>query len=179
MGGKKNTKGGKGHKKGKREIDTKQRELEFKDEGQDYAQVSKMLGDGRVQAQCFDDGAERICHIRGKFRKRVWIAVGDIILLGLRDFQDDKADIIMKYTPDEARCLKAYGEIPESVVIGSGVADGAIDAENEGGDLAFGSDNEQNAEPKEPEEPNKEPEEPNKEPNKEPGEDWSTQLAEL
>ena len=44
---------------------------------------------------------------------KVWIGVGDIVLIGLRDFQDDKADIIMKYTPDEARQLKAYGEIPE------------------------------------------------------------------
>ena len=36
------------------------------------------------------------------------------MLIGLRDFQDDKADIIMKYTPDEAQQLKAYGEIPEN-----------------------------------------------------------------
>ena len=50
-------------------------------------------------------------------RKKVWIGVGDIVLIGLRDFQDDKADIIMKYTTDEARQLKAYGEIPENVTI--------------------------------------------------------------
>lgn len=48
------------------------------------------------------------------FDSKVWIGVGDIVLIGLRDFQDDKADIIMKYTPDEARQLKAYGEIPEN-----------------------------------------------------------------
>ena len=43
-----------------------------------------------------------------------WIGVGDIVLIGLRDFQDDKADVIMKYTADEARQLKAYGEIPDN-----------------------------------------------------------------
>ena len=48
------------------------------------------------------------------FDSKVWIGVGDIVLIGLRDFQDDKADIIMKYTPDEAQQLKAYGEIPEN-----------------------------------------------------------------
>lgn len=42
---------------------------------------------------------------------------GDIILVGLRDFQDSKADVILKYTPDEARNLKTYGEFPESVRI--------------------------------------------------------------
>lgn len=44
---------------------------------------------------------------------QVWINQGDIILLGLRDFQDTKADVILKYNPDEARNLKAYGELPE------------------------------------------------------------------
>lgn len=34
---------------------------------------------------------------------QVWINQGDIVLLSLRDFQDDKADVIVKYTSDEAR----------------------------------------------------------------------------
>lgn len=37
--------------------------------------------------------------------------------MGLRDYQDTKADVIFKYTPDEARNLKTYGEFPESVRI--------------------------------------------------------------
>ena len=45
---------------------------------------------------------------------QVWINAGDIILLGLRDYQDTKADVILRYNPDEARSLKAYGELPES-----------------------------------------------------------------
>lgn len=46
--------------------------------------------------------------------RQVWINGGDIILLGLRDYQDTKADVILKYTADEARNLKAYGELPDS-----------------------------------------------------------------
>lgn len=80
-----------------------------------------MLGNGRLEALCFD-GEKRLAHIRGKMRKKVsvdlpeglsavlmtllrqvWINQGDIILLSLRDFQDDKADVIVKYTADEAR----------------------------------------------------------------------------
>ncbi|ESN98274.1 hypothetical protein HELRODRAFT_84675, partial [Helobdella robusta] len=82
----------------------------------EYAQVTKMLGNGRLEATCFD-GSKRLCHIRGKLRKKVWINGGDIILVGLRDYQDNKADVILKYTPDEARNLKAYGELPESAKI--------------------------------------------------------------
>jgi hypothetical protein len=33
----------------------------------------------------------------------------------LRDFQDEKADVILKYTADEARQLKNKGQIPENV----------------------------------------------------------------
>jgi len=103
-------KGGKNRRRGKNESEVK-RELVFKQPGQEYAQVVRMLGNGRLEAFCFD-GKNRLCHIRGKMRKRVWVNQGDIILLGLRDFQNDKADVILKYNEDEARRLKKMGELP-------------------------------------------------------------------
>jgi len=109
-------KGGKNRRRGKNENDNEKRELTFKEDGQEYAQVIKMLGNGRLEAQCFD-GARRLAHIRGKLRKKVWINQGDIILLSLRDYQDEKGDVILKYTADEARSLKAYGELPENAKI--------------------------------------------------------------
>merc|ERR1712032_967784 len=99
--------------RGRDEGDDK-RELVFKEDGQEYAQVIRMLGNGRLEAQCID-GIKRLCHIRGKMRKKVWVNTGDIILLGLRDFQDEKADVILKYMADEARSLKAYGELPDNI----------------------------------------------------------------
>ncbi|KAH9381252.1 hypothetical protein HPB48_014437 [Haemaphysalis longicornis] len=109
-------KGGKNRRRGKNENETEKRELVFKEDGQEYAQVIKMLGNGRLEAMCFD-GMKRLCHIRGKLRKKVWINQGDIILVGLRDYQDAKADVILKYNPDEARNLKSYGELPEHAKI--------------------------------------------------------------
>ena len=35
----------------------------------------------------------------------------------LKIFQDAKADVIQKYSADEARNLKSYGEFPESIKI--------------------------------------------------------------
>lgn len=58
-------------------------------------------------------------------------------MIGLRDYQDAKADVILKYTPDEARNLKTYGEFPETVGINDNVAfvvDGLDD------DIEFGDD---------------------------------------
>jgi len=109
-------KGGKNRRRGKNENFGDKRELVFKEDGQEYAQVAKMLGNGRLEAMCFD-GVKRLCHIRGKLRKKVWINQSDIILVGLRDYQDAKADVILKYSADEARNLKSYGEFPESIKI--------------------------------------------------------------
>ncbi|KAM3725878.1 Eukaryotic translation initiation factor 1A [Dirofilaria immitis] len=112
-------KGGKNRRRGKNENDIMKRELIYKEPGQEYAQVIKMLGNGRLNANCFD-GKPRLCHIRGKLRKKVWINTGDIILIGLRDYQDDKADVILKYNPDEARNLKACGQLPENAKLNEG-----------------------------------------------------------
>ena len=102
-----------------------------------------MLGNGRLEAMCIDS-TKRLCHIRGKMRKKVWVNTvstelallsssliiwssfclwsqqllqeprispcchlnglcpdvqGDIILVGLRDYQDEKADVILKCDP--------------------------------------------------------------------------------
>jgi len=109
-------KGGKNRRRGKNEADNEKRELTFKEDGQEYAQVVKMLGNGRLEAQCMD-GVKRLANIRGKLRKKVWINQGDIILLSLRDYQDNKGDVILKYTVEEARSLKSYGELPENAKI--------------------------------------------------------------
>jgi translation initiation factor 1A len=90
-----------------------------------------MLGNGRLEAHCMD-GVKRLCHIRGKMRKKVWVNAGDVVLVGLREYQDEKADVILKYAADEARSLKAYGELPESVRVND--ADAAADEEGGAGE---------------------------------------------
>ncbi|KAJ7960305.1 Eukaryotic translation initiation factor 1A [Quillaja saponaria] len=112
-------KGGKNKKKGKNEADNDKRELVFKEIGQEYGQVLRMLGNGRCEVMCID-GTTRLCHIRGKMHKKVWIAAGDIILVSLRDYQDEKADVILRFMPDEARRLKAYGELPGTIRVNDG-----------------------------------------------------------
>ena len=111
----KKSKGGKNKRRGKNESLSK-RELIFKEDGQEYAQVLRMLGNGRLEAYCFD-GHKRQCHIRGQMKRRVWINNDDIILIGLRDYQDEKGDVILKYTADEVRALKEYQEIPDSIKV--------------------------------------------------------------
>jgi len=120
--------GGKNKRRGKNTTNDDKNELILKEEGQEYAFVSKMLGNGRLSASCMD-GKDRLCHIRGKMRKKQWVNQGDVILIGLRDFQDEKADVIHKYSSEEARKLRANGALPESMVEGGGK--GNLEVEND------------------------------------------------
>ena len=107
--------------------------------GQEYAQVIKMLGNGRCECFCFD-GVTRLGHIRGKMRKKVWITAGDIVLVGKRDFQDEKVDIIHKYSADEARNLKQYGELPETARINETAVDMAMAGDGDDDDIGIDFD---------------------------------------
>uniref|UniRef100_A0A1I8C001 Eukaryotic translation initiation factor 4C n=1 Tax=Meloidogyne hapla TaxID=6305 RepID=A0A1I8C001_MELHA len=75
-----------------------------------------MLGDGRLLAFCFD-GKHRLCRICGRLRKLMWVYTGDIVLIGLRNYQDNVGDVIIKYTPDEVRALRESGQLREVVKV--------------------------------------------------------------
>ena len=50
-------------------------------------------------------------------KKKQWIKAGDIILVSLREFEQNKCDVIYLYTLKEGRKLKSLGELPENVKI--------------------------------------------------------------
>jgi len=66
----------------------------------------KLLGFDRVLVKC-QDGHERLCRIRGKMKRRVWIRQGDIVVVSPWDFQSDKrGDLIWRYTKAQAELLR-------------------------------------------------------------------------
>jgi translation initiation factor 1A len=71
--------------------------------------ATKLLGFDRVMVKC-QDGHERLCRIRGKMKRRVWIREGDIVLVSPWDFQTDtRGDIIWRYTRGQADWLRKNG----------------------------------------------------------------------
>ncbi|MBX5321104.1 MAG: translation initiation factor eIF-1A [Candidatus Bathyarchaeota archaeon] len=69
----------------------------------------KLLGFDRVLVKC-QDGNERLCRIRGKMKRRVWIREGDVVLVSPWDFQSDKrGDVIWRYTHAQAELLRKKG----------------------------------------------------------------------
>ncbi len=82
-------------------------------EGQILGVAKKIMGGGNVLVACAD-GKERICRIPGKLRKRVWIRVGDAVLVELWGFQNDKrGDIVGRYTRAQKQWLIDNGYLPE------------------------------------------------------------------
>lgn len=75
--------------------------------GSMYAIITKKLGTS-FEVSC-SNGKTEYALIRGKFRKKVWMNIGDIILINKAEL--DKYHIIHKYTPDQAKQLKAKKEI--------------------------------------------------------------------
>jgi translation initiation factor 1A len=66
----------------------------------------KMLGADRIMVKC-QDGNERLCRIRGKLKKRVWIREGDIVLVSPWDFQKEtRGDIFWRYRKNQSDWLR-------------------------------------------------------------------------
>lgn len=71
--------------------------------------ATKLLGFDRIMVKC-QDGKERLCRIRGKMKRRVWIRVGDVVLVSPWDFQSDvRGDLIWRYTRGQAEMLRRKG----------------------------------------------------------------------
>ena len=69
----------------------------------------KILGGERIMVKC-QDGKERLCRIRGKLKRRVWIREGDIVLVSPWDFQSDKrGDIFWRYRRNQSEWLRNKG----------------------------------------------------------------------
>ncbi len=69
----------------------------------------RLLGYDRVMVKC-QDGATRLCRIRGKMKRKVWIRLNDVVLVSPWDFQSDtRGDIIFRYKNNQADWLKSRG----------------------------------------------------------------------
>ena len=78
--------------------------------------VEQMVGGDKLKVKC-DDGNERLCRIPGKFRKRVWINPGDLVLLEPWKVQSNiRADVVFRYTSTQANWLKRKGYV-KSILI--------------------------------------------------------------
>jgi translation initiation factor 1A len=143
-----NLRGGKAYKKGKKNPEKKNVKFEPKGEDQDYARITKLLGNRRLLCFC-NDGKERIGKIRGALCKgpqKEIIRVGDIVLISYREFlegddSDDAGentlglkvcDIISKYDRLDHRQIKTEKGIHRNLLSEEGEIDGLFEGEGDG-----------------------------------------------
>jgi translation initiation factor 1A len=68
----------------------------------------RLLGFDRILVRC-QDGKERLCRVRGKLKRRVWIREGDVVLVSPWDFQPDKrGDIFWRYRKNQTEWLRSH-----------------------------------------------------------------------
>ena len=107
----KNKIGGSKHKKAKNYIESSS--IRYKENHENYGKVIRILGNCRFTVLC-DDGLERLSIMRGKFKKRKFINLNDIVLLEIWDFQDDKSSIVHVYNEDNIRKLRKTNNFPKT-----------------------------------------------------------------
>lgn len=108
-------------KANKKNIPQQQRFLVLKTDDTEYGIVTKKLGSGRFSIRLNMQNREVIGRLCGKFRKGSqkttnWVDIGTVVLVGLRDFQENIVDIIHVYEVSEIRQLKKSGDFVEETL---------------------------------------------------------------
>jgi len=70
-----------------------------------FGMAELMMGANHIRVKCFD-GVTRLGRIKGKIKKKIWIREGDVLIVVPWSFQDDKADIIYRYTQPQVEWLR-------------------------------------------------------------------------
>jgi translation initiation factor 1A len=70
-----------------------------------FGNAELMLGANHIRIRCFD-GVTRTGRIKGKIKKKVWIREGDVLVVVPWSFQDEKCDIIYRYTRPQVEWLR-------------------------------------------------------------------------
>jgi len=96
------------------------------DECELYAQVTAYLGNGMCYVIC-DDGMERLCHIRGKFRGRGkrdnMVTLGSWLLVGLREWATESTskkqdcDLLEVYSESDKETLRDINTVNWSLFV--------------------------------------------------------------
>ena len=117
----------------KQKGERQKRDLPIAGDQQLYAYIEKPAGDRRFTCIC-SDGNTRLGKLRGAIRKRKksWVNTGRWVIVALRDFQEDKVDIVEILDDDEVKRLEIYGELSTKVISTDNYKDdGLIEFTNE------------------------------------------------
>ncbi len=70
--------------------------------------VEELVGYARMRVRCVD-GKERLCRVPGKYLRKIWVRVGDVVIVKPWEIQKDRGDIVYKYKKTEVEWLIKNG----------------------------------------------------------------------
>ncbi len=82
--------------------------------GELFGIADQLMGGSRLSVMC-EDGQKRLARIPGKMKRRMWIREGDLVIIKPWDFQDEKADVVWRYTKTQAQWLSRRQMIPKQI----------------------------------------------------------------
>jgi len=88
--------------------------LPKRNEGEMFAIADQLMGGSRIKVIC-EDGKSRIARIPGRIKRKQRIRAGDLVIIKPWSVQDEKADIIFRYTHIEATNLSKRNLLPKEI----------------------------------------------------------------
>jgi len=86
--------------------------LPVKSDQYGYGFVTKVLGGCRFKVFCYSSGKEKLCRMAGKLKySQVNVVRGEVVLFKIRSYQDQKADIVYRYSEEDYNTLLEIGEL--------------------------------------------------------------------
>jgi translation initiation factor 1A len=81
-------------------------------DGQEYAIVKKKYGGNRFELFCYDKVTRRGV-LRGSLARNTRVNLDQLVLVSIRDFQDDTCDVVHVYKPEDCELLISKGDIDD------------------------------------------------------------------
>ena len=71
--------------------------------------ITRLLGAARMDVRCIDSRTRR-CRVPGRFRRRLWIKQGNLVIVEPWDIEGEtKGDVIYKYSKTQEAWLRRKG----------------------------------------------------------------------
>ncbi len=79
-----------------------------------FAIADQLLGGSRIHVVC-EDKKSRMARIPGKMKRKARVRTGDLLIIKPWDIQNEKADIVFRYSRTQASSLSRRKMLPEEI----------------------------------------------------------------
>jgi translation initiation factor 1A len=79
-----------------------------------FAIADQLLGGSRIHVVC-EDKKSRMARIPGKMKRKARVRAGDLLIIKPWDIQNEKADIVFRYSRTQASSLSRRKMLPEEI----------------------------------------------------------------